>query len=276
MTLARDGINAPAMVAASDRLSGTRSRRTRLRSCLDCGKFDEVRADNPSPRCKRCATRSMLELGRALKSAGRNRETCQHCRTKFAAPPSSRQKFCSRACRAAAKSIERTCATCGSVFRIARSLLSGKCNSSGRFCFYERHLSRIRGRGSRWKTIRKSALRLTPFCACCAGISGAPHHPGLTRDNSPTNLIPLWRLPPGGGGSTMSRSAAARHQSNARHGDPALAQERPCHPTRCSLNTGLSPPSTTSATRATTLSTGWRRPSWSLGIPIVARSDGLR
>jgi hypothetical protein len=203
MTLARDGINAPAMVAASDRLSGTRSRRTRLRSCLDCGKFDEVRADNPSPRCKRCATRSMLELGRALKSAGRNRETCQHCRTKFAAPPSSRQKFCSRACRAAAKSIERTCATCGSVFRIARSLLSGKCNSSGRFCSrpcYERHLCRtprIRGRGSRWKTIRKSALRLTPFCACCGKTRHLQVHHiipfRLTRDNSPTNLIPLCR-----------------------------------------------------------------------------------
>lgn len=203
MTLAPDAINAPATVAASDRLSVAKNRGTRLRSCPDCGKVDEVRADNPSPRCKRCATRSTLELGRNLKSAGRHRETCQHCQIDFPAPPSSCQKFCSRACRVAAQSTERTCTSCGAAFRIARSILSGRTNSSGRFCSrpcYERHLCRtprIRGRGSRWNTIRKEALRLTPFCACCGGQKHLQVHHiipfRLTRDNSRTNLIPLCR-----------------------------------------------------------------------------------
>jgi hypothetical protein len=203
MTLAPDAITAPAMVAASDRLSVARNRGTRLRSCPDCGKVDEVRADNPSPRCKRCATRFTLELERDRKSARRNWETCQHCRVEFAAPPSSRQKFCSQTCRAAAKSTERTCATCGTAFRIARSLLSGKCNSSGRFCSrpcYERHLCRtprIRGRGSGWASVRRESLRLTPFCACCGGRRHLQVHHiipfRLTRDNSQTNLIPLCR-----------------------------------------------------------------------------------
>ena len=85
MTLAPDAINLPAMVPASDRLSVARNRGMRLRSCPDCGKVDEVRADNPSLRCKRCATRSTMELGRDQKSAGRNRETCQHCRIVAAA-----------------------------------------------------------------------------------------------------------------------------------------------------------------------------------------------
>lgn len=56
---------------------------------------------------------------------------------------------------------------------------------------------RIRGRGSRWAAVRREALRLTPFCACC----GRPKHLQvhhivpfrLTRDNSQTNLIPLCR-----------------------------------------------------------------------------------
>lgn len=203
MTLAPDAINLPAMVPASDRLSVARNRGMRLRSCPDCGKVDEVRADNPSLRCKRCATRSTMELGRDQKSAGRNRETCQHCRIEFATPPSSRQKFCSRGCRAAAKSTERTCATCSKAFRIARSILSGKCNSSGRFCSrpcYERHLCRthrIRGRGSCWTTVRRESLRLTPFCARCGGRRHLQVHHiipfRLTRDNSQTNLIPLCR-----------------------------------------------------------------------------------
>lgn len=98
---------------------------------------------------------------------------------------------------------ERTCATCGGSFRIARSVLSDRTNSSGRFCSrscYERHLCRtprIRGRGSCWNTLRKGALRKTPFCACCGKTRHLQVHHiipfRLTRDNSPTNLIPLCR-----------------------------------------------------------------------------------
>ena len=170
MTFALDAFNAPGTAVALVQRSDVKNRRMRLRSCPDCGRIDEVRADNLAPRCRRCAGRPMLEMGRELKSAGRNREPCQHCRIDFPAPPSSRQKFCSRACRVAERSTERTCTTCGTKFRIARSILSGRSNSCGRFCSrpcYERHLCRtprIRGRGSRWVAVRREALRLTPFC----------------------------------------------------------------------------------------------------------------
>lgn len=181
----------------------SRNRATRMRTCAECGKVEVVRADNPAARCRACGGRPALEKGHRTRSADRNWETCQHCDRDFPAPPSSRQQFCSRACRHAAQSVERTCPTCGGTFRIARSILSGRTNSSGRFCSrscYERHLCRtprIRGRGSRWNTIRKEALRQTPFCACCGKTRHLQVHHivpfRLTRDNSPTNLIPLCR-----------------------------------------------------------------------------------
>lgn len=175
----------------------------RTRTCATCGKQEDVRADNPAPRCRACAGRSALYNGREQRTATRNHETCRHCGKRFGTPPSSQQKYCSRICLSDAKSTTRTCATCRSKFRVPRSVLSDRTNSSARFCSrpcYERHLCRtprIRGRGSRWKTIRREALRRTPFCAmCCSGQHLQVHHIipfRLTRDNSQTNLIPLCR-----------------------------------------------------------------------------------
>lgn len=200
MTLAHGTAASTDVVAPGAR---SRNRGRRLRTCAECGKVEEIRADNPASRCRPCATRPALAQGHRARSAQRNHETCRHCGRVFPAPPSSRQQFCSRACRRAAQSVERTCVTCGGSFRIARSILSDRTNSSGRFCSrscYERHLCRtprIRGRGSRWKTIRKAALRQTPFCACCGKTRHLQVHHiipfRLTRDNSPTNLIPLCR-----------------------------------------------------------------------------------
>ena len=55
----------------------------------------------------------------------------------------------------------------------------------------------MNGRGSRWKTIRKEALRRTPFCATCGTARNLQVHHiipyRLTRDNSQSNLIPLCR-----------------------------------------------------------------------------------
>lgn len=200
MTLAHDPAASADAVAPRAR---SRNRGMRLRTCAECGKVEEIRADNPASRCRPCAARPALAQGHRARSASRNHETCRHCGRVFPAPPSSRQQFCSRTCRRAAQSVERCCATCGGSFRIARSVLSDRTNSSGRFCSrscYERHLCltpRIRGRGSRWRTIRKAALRQTPFCACC-GKTGhlQVHHIipfRLTRDNSLANLIPLCR-----------------------------------------------------------------------------------
>lgn len=200
MTLKHDTAASAGVVASGAR---NRNRFTRLRTCTGCGKVDQVRADNPATRCRACAARPALKKGHHTRSADRNREICRHCGRGFAAPPSSRQKFCSLACRHAAQSVERACATCGDAFRIARSILSGRSNASGRFCSracYERHLCRtprIRGRGSRWNAIRKGAIRQTPFCACCGRTRHLQVHHiipfRLTQDNSPTNLIPLCR-----------------------------------------------------------------------------------
>lgn len=200
MTLAHGTAASTGAVAPRAR---SRNRAMRLRTCAECGKIEEVRADNPATRCRTCGSRPALEKCHRTRSADRNRETCRYCGQDFPAPPSSRQRFCSRACRHAAQSVERTCATCGGSFRIARSVLSCRTNASGRFCSrscYERHLcrtARIRGRGSRWNAIRKSALWQTPFCACCGKTRHLQVHHiipfRLTRDNSLTNLIPLCR-----------------------------------------------------------------------------------
>lgn len=180
-----------------------RKRGTRVRSCIECGKIEQVRADNAAQRCRSCSSRASAAERFGRPTVKPNYETCQHCRCSFVSSPSNRQKYCSLGCLRAAKSVERTCATCGGSFRIARSVLSDRTNSSGRFCSrscYERHLCRtprIRGRGSRWKTIRKAALRQTPFCAFCGRTRHLQVHHiipfRLTRDNTPTNLIPLCR-----------------------------------------------------------------------------------
>ncbi|MBL4542043.1 MAG: HNH endonuclease [Rhodobacteraceae bacterium] len=180
-----------------------RKRGTRVRSCIECGKIEQVRADNAAQRCRSCSSRASAAERFGKPTVKPNYETCQHCRCSFVSSPSNRQKYCSLGCLRAAKSVERTCATCGGSFHIPRSVLSGRTNASGRFCSrpcYERHLCRtprIRGRGSRWKTIRKAALQQTPFCAFCGRTRHLQVHHiipfRLTRDNSPTNLIPLCR-----------------------------------------------------------------------------------
>lgn len=203
LNVALDAVDLSSTTGADVPHTRKKIRATRKRTCQECGNVEEVRADNPALRCRLCSGRPTLEEGRFGRAARRNWETCLHCKRRFAAPPSNNQKYCSRACRADATSVERTCATCGSAFRIPRSILSGCSNSSGRFCSrpcYERYLCRtprIRGRGSRWKAIRREALRRTPFCAACGARRHLQVHHiipfRLTRDNSQTNLIPLCR-----------------------------------------------------------------------------------
>lgn len=135
----------------------------KIRHCAGCGKEESVSVTNVSLRCIPC--------GRAVSDASRRRR------------------------------VERTCETCGSGFSVARSVLSGKTNSSARFCSrpcYEQHLcrtERISGRGSQWRRIRAEAIRRAPFCACCGTSRWLQVHHAipfrLTRDNSQENLFPL-------------------------------------------------------------------------------------
>ncbi|WP_281249193.1 HNH endonuclease [Acuticoccus yangtzensis] len=153
--------------------------------------------------CRPCASRLSAAARSGRPSAKPNYELCLHCRRVFVSSPSNHQRYCNRDCLRSAKSVERTCVTCGAGFRIPRSILSGRTNSSGRFCSrpcYERHLcrtTRTKGYGSRWTAIRREALRRTPFCASCGTTRHLQVHHiipfRLTRDNSQTNLIPLCR-----------------------------------------------------------------------------------
>lgn len=192
------GNDVPALSCAKPK-----NRSLRARTCAECGKVEQVRTDNPAKCCRSCTSRIALDRGRQRRSDGRHWETCQRCGLDFPAPPSNRQLFCTWTCRRAAQSVKRTCVTCGGQFRVARSVLSGRTNSCGRFCSrlcYERYLCRtprVRGRGSCWKRIRRDVLRQTPFCSCCGKTQHLQVHHiipfRLSRDNTPTNLIPLCR-----------------------------------------------------------------------------------
>lgn len=185
----------------------TKNRGQRLRTCAQCGKKEWVRSDNAAIRCKSCAAREAGLKGGAVVRSRRRTATCSHCNKVFFTSRTqdarARNRYCSKSCRRLATSVERKCKTCGSSFRVARSILNGKTNSSGNFCSrpcYERYLcrtNRTTGRGSRWTAIRREVVRSAPFCGLCGKLSRLDVHHiipfRLTRDNGHDNLIPLCK-----------------------------------------------------------------------------------
>ncbi len=195
-----------------------RSRGTRERVCARCGCAEIVRADNPAPHCKSCAssiaTTARWEAGTLndrAKPAARAKEVnckCLHCGLEMYRSPSAigNRVFCSKACHDASRTVARTCKQCGATFMTQQSRLSGKTNSSANFCgrpCYEQWLCdtpRTRNRGVRWHVVSKAARDAFPFCAMCGASCQMSarrletHHITpyrLTQDNSPENLIPL-------------------------------------------------------------------------------------
>ncbi len=174
---------------------------TRQRECSGCGKSETVRKDNQSQQCQSCACRAAGKRGNESQKLNVLKIDCGHCGRNVPTIRSAPRKYCSLSCRRAATSILRKCETCEKEFRIARSLLKGNSNSSGRFCSrpcYIHHLcrtGRITGRGSQWNASRKEALRRNPFCALCGTSKKLQVHHAvpfrLTRDNSQENLFPL-------------------------------------------------------------------------------------
>ena len=177
----------------------------RSRTCVDCGKTESVRKDNPAERCASCSGRINGKAGLVLIKARANKCNCDHCGKEFSRGKSNAERsatrFCSMECRRSFSRVERNCKQCGSNFTLSRGILSGKTNSSGNFCSrpcYEKYLcngQRTTGRGSQWGKTRKQVLALFPFCAVCGTMKKLQVHHitpfRLTHDNSKGNLIPL-------------------------------------------------------------------------------------
>ena len=153
---------------------------SRMRTCDCCGKPESVRKDNTSTTCKSCAARKAGAIGLVTIQA--------RAKPKILKPRESKQ-------------IKRRCETCAHDFTVAQSVVASTSNSSARFCSrpcYHAFLAstpRVRGRGSRWATIARTVRSETPFCAMCGTTRSLQIHHitpfRLTRDNSPTNLVPL-------------------------------------------------------------------------------------
>lgn len=173
----------------------------RERTCIRCEAVETVRKDNKSETCKSCAAKISGAKGIATIQSRKQTAACENCGCQMFVTASHPRRFCSMECRRAAQSVARVCETCGGEFRVCRSKLSGKTNSSARFCSrpcYEKHLcrtDRVTGRGSQWNAARKEALRRAPFCALCGTRKNLQVHHAipfrLTRDNSQENLFPL-------------------------------------------------------------------------------------
>lgn len=168
----------------------------RRRECGTCGKVEMVRKDNSAARCRSCSNRENQSFAPPPPN---KRTPCAKC----GKPCRHLYTYCSRACRKAAVTVERCCVKCGNSFSIRQSALSGKTNSSGRFCSrpcYEAWLcrtGRVTGRGSQWKRARQEALRRNPFCAICGQLRRLEVHHiipfRISWDNRQVNLIPLCK-----------------------------------------------------------------------------------
>lgn len=170
--------------------------------CDDCGTEFTVRKDTNPIVCRRCAS---VRGGKAHASKPiaerwrRGVSFCKECGSPFR--KSLGYSYCSIECRRKAGGITRTCKHCKTSFRVSRSRVNGKSNSSGNFCSrkcYNKWLcqtDRISGRGSRWGAVRKEALRRQPFCAVCGRIKNLQVHHivpfRINQDNRQVNLVPL-------------------------------------------------------------------------------------
>lgn len=170
--------------------------------CGDCGTEFTVRKDTRPEVCRRCASSRGGKSHASKPISERWRKGvlhCAHCGKPIR--KASGYTYCSVGCRKEASRISRTCKQCGTEFKIYRSALSGKTNAAGNFCersCYEKWLcqtDRVKGRGSRWRSIRNESVRRQPFCAMCGRTKRLQVHHivpyRLTRDNRQVNLVPL-------------------------------------------------------------------------------------
>lgn len=141
--------------------------KTKLRTCLGCGKDEMVLPSNTSPRCLPCGR----AFGSALKSSNYR--------------------------------VGRECRCCRASFTVPKSIMAGSSNASGNFCSrpcYAFWLRRTPGpksdrRGEGWRTIRNAAISRAPFRALCGTRRRLQVHHivpwRISGDNSQANLIPL-------------------------------------------------------------------------------------
>lgn len=176
----------------------------KIRICSNCGKQESIRKDSKSIICKSCASSRAGIKGNLTKkiNAEARKHPCKICDKK-----TNNHKFCSKKCLTEYQKlnrITRCCKTCSKHFSISPSIISRKTNSSANFCnrnCYDLWLCKTEkttGRGSRWKSIRNTAIKKAPFCAYCGTMKNKldVHHIvpfRLTFDNSQNNLIPLCK-----------------------------------------------------------------------------------
>jgi len=180
-----------------------RPRGRRQRVCVDCGRSEFVRSDNAAVQCHRCSSRLKGAKGNEARRRARPRRICEGCGSTFHTSPSGFRRYCTKTCRRESKRVRRQCAYCGHTFELLQSALCGKTHAAGRFCSrscYHAHLcrtDRVHGRGSRWASIRREAIRRTPFCVLCGTTRRLDVHHitpyRLTRDNGQGNLIPVCK-----------------------------------------------------------------------------------
>lgn len=153
---------------------------TRTRTCLDCGKVEEVRRDNAAPRCAPCARRLVGEGLRKPKQ--RTFSVISRFR--------------------GGRRLQRVCETCRARFEVYESSLRSS-NSTGRFCSAPCYHEALRKRVGRrtampvsWVRTAKAHRASNPFCAICGRrlVSLDVHHLLPRRhggSDDPRNLITL-------------------------------------------------------------------------------------
>jgi hypothetical protein len=190
---------------ATARDTARRKARTRQRVCAGCGKVEAVRKDNAAEICQSCSARRTGAKGLETIAKRKLTAVCAHCGTTFftsrTAAARAKNHCCSRVCRNALAAVYRVCGFCGCSFRVARSVLSGKTNSSANYCSttcYHDAMARpdaAGARGSRWRAIQREALRRHPWCARCGETDRLEVHHMIpwrvTRDNTQENLVVL-------------------------------------------------------------------------------------
>ena len=152
---------------------------SRERICLDCGRVDTLRRDNPALRCRSCANRVAGAAGLVTIRAR-------------AKPKQKRPRI-------PGERVERECLTCQRQFTVLACVL--KSNASGNFCCrpcYNRWLARtpsLRGRGTGWRDVAHAAIQRAPFSYMKIAMGGKGISGDTIADWSPAfALVPSLNI----------------------------------------------------------------------------------
>lgn len=183
-----------------------RNRGRRDRACLDCGRVESVRADNPGIRCRKCGARPGGLKSGGMLAAAAHRVKCSGCGATFNRQPAHTtvENFCTPECRARTRNVDRLCKQCGVSFQVWRVVALGKTNARGKFCSLDcYHVWLLAGAEAKShyiqiKGFRRDAVVSGKVCQRCGTSSTTleVHHVIPRRIggmDDPSNLVPLCR-----------------------------------------------------------------------------------